>query len=33
MSKLIIEVNGCNLVATLTDNSSVAALKKLLADG
>ncbi|WP_423900958.1 cyclophilin-like fold protein [Eggerthia catenaformis] len=33
MSKLIIEVNGCKLVSTLTDNSSVAALKKLLADG
>ena len=33
MGKLIIEVNGHRLVATLADNSSVDALRDLLADG
>lgn len=33
MSKLIIEVNGHRLVATLADNSSAGALKELLAEG
>lgn len=33
MGKLIIEVNGHRLVATLAENSSVDALKELLAEG
>ena len=33
MGKLIIEVNGHRLMATLADNSSVDALRDLLADG
>ena len=33
MGKLIIEVNGHKLVATLADNSSADALKELLAEG
>ena len=33
MGKLIIEVNGRRLVATLADNSSADALKELLAEG